>query len=80
MPQYLLSMFQEEGAPSRPHAKTPGRSWRASAPSREEMNAAGAWVFFGGLTDAKVVRAAGGEVSMTDGPHAEAKEKTGGSR
>jgi hypothetical protein len=26
MPQYPLSMFQEEGAPSRPHAKTPGRS------------------------------------------------------
>jgi hypothetical protein len=44
------------------------------------MNAAGAWVFFGALTDAKVARAAGGEVYMTDGPHAEAKEKIGGSR
>jgi hypothetical protein len=80
MPQYLLSVFQEEGAepPSPEHAEMiMGRV----AAVQEEMKAAGAWVFFGTLTDASsatVVRADGGEMSMTDGPYAEAKEQIGG--
>ncbi|HEV8296211.1 MAG TPA: YciI family protein [Acidimicrobiales bacterium] len=48
---------------------------------QEEMKAAGVWLFFAALTDASsatVVRAADGEVSMTDGPYAEAKEQIGG--
>jgi hypothetical protein len=48
---------------------------------QEELKAAGKWVFFGTLTDASsatVVRAADGEVSMTDGPYAEAKEQIAG--
>ena len=43
--------------------------------------AAGAWVFAGGLhsaSSATVVRADGGDVSMTDGPYAESKEQMGG--
>lgn len=47
----------------------------------DELNAAGAWVFGGGLhpaSSATVLRAAGGEVSMTDGPYAETKEQMGG--
>jgi hypothetical protein len=80
MPQYLLSVFQEEGAepPSPEHAET---IMARVAAVQEEMKAAGVWVFFGALTDASsatVVRAAEGEVSMTDGPYAEAKEQIGG--
>ena len=47
----------------------------------DELQAAGAWVFAGGLhppTPATVVRSASGEVSMTDGPYAESKEQMGG--
>lgn len=80
MPQYLLSVFQEEGAepPSPEHAEL--MMERVGA-VQEEMKAAGVWLFFGALTDAAsatVVRAADGEVSMTDGPYAEAKEQIGG--
>ena len=47
----------------------------------EELTAAGAWVFAGGLhstSSATVVRASDGDVSMTDGPYAESKEQMGG--
>ena len=46
-----------------------------------EMQAAGVWVFGGGLHDAStatVVRDVDGEVSMTDGPFIESKEQIGG--
>jgi hypothetical protein len=46
-----------------------------------EVQAAGAWVFGGGLqppASATVVRSTHGEVSMTDGPYAESKEQMGG--
>jgi hypothetical protein len=47
-----------------------------------EMEAAGAWVFGGGLnpaSSATVLQATtGGDVSMTDGPYAETKEQMGG--
>ena len=45
------------------------------------MQAAGAWVFGGGLcppSTATVIRAPGGEVLTTDGPFAETKEQIGG--
>ncbi|MFI5042222.1 MAG: YciI family protein, partial [Acidimicrobiales bacterium] len=47
----------------------------------DELQRSGAWVFAAGLhpaSSATVVRAAGGEVSMTDGPYAETKEQMGG--
>lgn len=80
MPQYLLSVFQIEGAdpPSPEEAEVMMAQVGAV---QEEMKSAGVWAFFGALTDASsatVVRAAGGEVSMTDGPYAEAKEQIGG--
>jgi hypothetical protein len=46
-----------------------------------ELQAAGAWVFGGGLETpdtATVVSNATGEVLTTDGPYAEAKEQVGG--
>ncbi len=80
MPLYLLSVFQEEGAepPSPEHAEM---VMERVAAHQRELKDAGAWVFFGALTDASsatVVRAADGGVSMTDGPYAEAKEQIGG--
>jgi len=80
MPQYLLSVFQEEGAEP-PSPEQAEMMMARVAVVQEEMKAAGVWVFFGALTDASsatVVRAADGEVSMTDGPYAEAKEQIGG--
>ena len=47
----------------------------------EELKAAGAWVFAGGLhapSTATVVRVKDGDVLMTDGPYAEGKEHLGG--
>jgi hypothetical protein len=47
----------------------------------QEVQAAGIWVFGGGLeapSSATVVRGHTGDVSMTDGPFAEAKEQIGG--
>jgi hypothetical protein len=47
----------------------------------EELRAAGAWVFTGGLhppDTATVLRAADGGVLITDGPFAEGKEHIGG--
>ncbi|MGH9229366.1 MAG: DUF6596 domain-containing protein [Acidimicrobiales bacterium] len=47
----------------------------------QEMKAAGAWVFGGGLhaaSTATVVRVRDGDVLMTDGPYVEGKEHVGG--
>ena len=80
MLQYLLSVFQEEGAEPPPPEHAEMIMARVGA-VQEEMKAAGVWLFFGALTDAssaRVVRAADGEVSMTDGPYAETKEQIGG--
>jgi hypothetical protein len=47
----------------------------------DELQQTGAWVFGAGLhpaSSATVVRADGGDVSMTDGPYAETKEQMGG--
>jgi hypothetical protein len=47
----------------------------------KELEAAGAWVFGGGLqpaSSATVLRATTDDVSMTDGPYAESKEQMGG--
>ena len=82
MPQYLLSVWHDE----------PYDDLDLSAPETQlqiaqtnevtaEMERAGAWVFVAGLrpaTSATVVRAADGDISMTDGPYAETKEHVGG--
>src|SRR5690349_384528 len=57
------------------------RSYRAVDAFNSEVQAAGAWVFAGGLhpsSTATVVRAQGGQVITTDGPYAETKEQIGG--
>ena len=79
MKQYLLSVYQPEGTPPSPEVL--GKIMRDVDAVREEMKAAGAWVFSGGLnapSTATVLRFNGGDVLITDGPFAEGKEHLGG--
>ncbi len=79
MTQYLLSVYQPEGEPPPPEvlAKVMGELDALN----QELKAAGAWVFAGGLhppSTATVLRAHGDTVLMTDGPFTEGKEHIGG--
>ena len=79
MKQYLLSIYQPEGDPS--PAEVLEKVMRDVDALNQELKAAGAWVFAGGLhppSTATVVRHRDGEVLMTDGPFAEGKEHIGG--
>jgi hypothetical protein len=79
MKQYLLSVMQPDGDP--PPSVDLDRIARDIAALQDEMKAAGAWVFAGGLhapSTATVVRVRDGEELMTDGPFAEGKEHIGG--
>jgi hypothetical protein len=80
MSQYLLSVWMvEDQAPPAPEDMQ--RMFRQVDELNDEIRASGAWVFAGGLhpaSTATVVRERGGEVLMTDGPFAEAKEQLGG--
>jgi hypothetical protein len=80
MPQYLLSVYQPDGPPPPPEVLDPimkqVQAWR------EELEAAGAWVFTGSLYPpgtATVLRPQpDGGLFTTDGPFAEGKEHIGG--
>ena len=79
MPQYLLSLIQPDGEAPPPEVLDP--IMRDVAAVTAAMRAAGAWVFSAGLhapETATVVRPAGGDFLVTDGPYAEAKEHVGG--
>jgi hypothetical protein len=79
MPQYLLAMYQPTGA-TLPHERLEP-IMRDIGVVNEELRAADAWVFAGGLHDpsaSTVVRAEDDDVLMTDGPFAESKEHLGG--
>jgi hypothetical protein len=79
MKQYLLSVIQPAGGPAPPEVLEP--IMRDLDALNQELKAAGAWVFAGGLhppSTATVVRFRDGEVLMTDGPFAEGKEHLGG--
>ncbi|MFI9106388.1 YciI family protein [Streptomyces fildesensis] len=79
MPQYLLSVMQPEGEPPAPEVLQEIR--RNVEALHEELKAAGAWVFAGGLhapSTATVVRLQDGDVLTTDGPYLEGKEYLGG--
>jgi hypothetical protein len=81
MPQYLISVWHDDTYDldfSTPDAERRGAQVGAL---NDQLQQAGAWVFGAGLhpaSSATVVRSAGGEVSMTDGPYAETKEQMGG--
>ena len=79
MPQYLLSVYQPDGPT--PPPETMDRIVADLDALNQEMRAAGAWVFSGGLhppSTATVVRVQGGQTLTTDGPFAEGKEHVGG--
>ncbi len=79
MKQYLLSIYQPDGAPPPPEVLGP--IMRDVEALVQEIKASGAWVFDGGLhppSTATVVRLRDGEVLLTDGPFAEGKEHVGG--
>jgi hypothetical protein len=83
MPQYLLSVWFDEPYDDDVDLSAPEtqRQMAQTAELNAEMERAGAWVFVAGLrpaSSATVVRAAGGDISMTDGPYAETKEQMGG--
>jgi hypothetical protein len=79
MKQYLLSIYQPDGAPPPPDALE--RISRDVLAVRDEMRAAGAWVFTAGLhpaSSATVVDPRRDGIPMTDGPYVEGKEHIGG--
>jgi hypothetical protein len=79
MKYYLLAMHQGGFDPPPPAVLDP--IMRDLDALREEMKAAGVWVFSGGLHGPEastVVRVHDGEVLTTDGPYAEGKEHLGG--
>jgi hypothetical protein len=79
MKQYLLSIVQPEGPPPPPEVLEP--IMRNVGALIQEIQAAGAWVFNGGLEPpgtATVVRVEHGDVLTTDGPFIESKEHIGG--
>jgi hypothetical protein len=80
MKQYLLATHYVEGQPM-PSPDVMQTMFAQVDAVNQEIQAAGAWVFGGGLLppdNATVVRSVDGTVTMTDGPFAEAKEQLGG--
>jgi hypothetical protein len=80
MKQYLLSVIQPSHGNPPPPEILDG-IMRDVGALRDEMKAAGAWVFAAGLYPpgtATVVRVKDDEAVMTDGPFAEGKEHIGG--
>jgi hypothetical protein len=79
MTQYLLSVYQPDGPIPEPDVLA--RIGDDLDALNADIRAAGAWVFSNGLlppASATVLRAADGDVLMTDGPFAEGKEHLGG--
>jgi hypothetical protein len=77
--QYLLSIYQPDGGPPPPELLE--QVMRDLDELNHDLKAAGAWVFAAGLyppATATVLRLAGGDVLMTDGPYTEGKEHLGG--
>jgi hypothetical protein len=80
MTQYLLSVHSVEGEAA-PPPEVMERAYKDVEAFNAELQAAGAWVFAGGLhpsSTATVVRIQDGDVLTTDGPFAETKEQIGG--
>jgi hypothetical protein len=79
MKQYLISFYQPDGPPPPPEVLAP--IMREMGIIRDELEAAGSWVFAGGLhppSTATLLRAKGDDVLITDGPFVEGKEVLGG--
>ena len=80
MKQYLLSVCYPAGS-TQPPPDALRKIMQDVHAVQKEMQAAGAWIFSGGLypaTNATVLRQQGGDVVTTDGPFIESKEQIGG--
>jgi len=80
MKQYLLSVCYPAGS-TQPAPDALKKIMQDVHGVQKQMQAAGAWVFAGGLTpptSATVLRHQGGDVVTTDGPFIESKEQIGG--
>lgn len=80
MKQYLLSVCYPAGG-TQPPPEALQRIMRDVQAVQKEMQAAGVWIFSGGLsppTSATVLRHQGGDMITTDGPFIESKEQIGG--
>jgi hypothetical protein len=80
MKQYMLSVCYPAGG-TQPPPDVLQRIMRDVHVVQKEMQAAGAWVFSGGLTpptSATVIRHQDGDLITTDGPFIESKEQIGG--
>jgi hypothetical protein len=80
MKQYLLSVCYPAGG-KQPPPEALQRIMRDVHAVHQEMQAAGVWVFGGGLhpaNTATVLRHQGGDIVTTDGPFIESKEQIGG--
>jgi hypothetical protein len=80
MTHYLLAVHHSPDAPPPPPEQMQ-TAFRQVDAFNEELKAAGAWVFAGGLHPpdiATVVRVTDGDTITTDGPFAETKEQLGG--
>ncbi|MEJ0084755.1 MAG: YciI family protein [Pseudomonadota bacterium] len=80
MKQYLLSVCYPAGG-AQPPPDALQKIMRDVVAVQKEMQAAGAWIFSGGLHSADtatVLRQQGGEIVTTDGPFIESKEQIGG--
>jgi hypothetical protein len=80
MTQYLMSVHASEDDYSTPPEEMQQAFEQVDA-FNAEVQAAGAWVFGGGLqppSTATVVESKKGEVVTTDGPYTETKEQLGG--
>jgi hypothetical protein len=79
MTQYMLTIYQPDGAPPPPEfLESVGHQLHAL---NQDIKAAGAWVFSRGLhpaSTATVVRVRDREIMITDGPYVEGKEHIGG--
>jgi hypothetical protein len=80
MKQYLLTVCYPAGS-TQPEPEALQTIMRDVSMVQKEMQAAGAWVFSGGLypaNTATVIRQQNGEILTTDGPFIESKEQIGG--
>ena len=81
MTQYLLSVHHSDDAFADWSEEETQATYAETGRFNEKLQAAGAWVFAGGLhpaNTATVVRVENGEILTTDGPFAESKEQIGG--
>ncbi len=81
MTQYMMSVWHSDKNPIPDDPEVMRQAFKQVDAFNSELQAAGAWVFGGGLHEpasATVVRATDGDPLLTDGPFAESKEQIGG--